>query len=162
MYTKFSTSSWFHNEYFKFFEFLYSCRCTNIDECRTHWYTIWKDSKFSFIVSHFFSRDRSIRACVISVDISNIQRERGSGLKKKNKARAYFIRKNAKLKSKWLIKKKEGKRHQGVENISQARRAKRIKSQTLPVNLETLSLELSKLSLSSSIEIVWMKMSIRF
>lgn len=87
---------------------------------------------------------------------------KGSGLKKKSKARAYFIRKNAKLKSKWLIKKKEGKRHQGVENISQARRAKRIKSQTLPVNLETLSLELSKLSLSSSIEIVWMKMSIRF
>lgn len=77
MYTKFSTSSWFHDEYFKFFEFLYSCRCTNIDECRTHWYTTWKDSKFSFIVSQFFSRDRSIRACVISVDISNIQRERG-------------------------------------------------------------------------------------
>lgn len=73
---------------------------------------------------------------------------------------AYFIRKNAELKSKWLIKKNEGsaKRHQGVENISQAWRAKRIKPQTLPVNLETLSLKLSKLSLSSSIETVWMKM----
>lgn len=73
---------------------------------------------------------------------------------------AYFIRKNAELKSKWLIKKNEGsaKRHQGVENISQAWRAKRIKPQTLPVNLETLSLKLFKLSLSSSIETVWMKM----